>query len=88
LRGRGSISLILPASSFAEAAAALRARHCGGITLIPLWPRAGMAAKMVILTARKHSKSPDAVHPGLVLHDEHGITPEAEAMLRGSAALL
>jgi len=88
LRGRGSISLILPASSFAEAAAALRARHCGGITLIPLWPRAGMAAKMIILTARKHSKGPDAVHPGLILHDETGITPAAEAVLRGDGAAL
>lgn len=87
LRGRGSIGLILPASSFAEAAAALKARHCGGVTLIPLWPRAGQPAKMVILTARKHSKSPDAVHPGLVLHDENGITPAAEAILRGGAAL-
>ena len=87
LRGRGSISLILPAPSFAEAAAALRARQCGGITLIPLWPRAGIAAKMIILTARKHRKSPDAVHPGLMLHDETGITPAAEAVLRGGAAL-
>ncbi|MBB5371842.1 tRNA1(Val) (adenine(37)-N6)-methyltransferase [Acidocella aromatica] len=87
LRGRGSISLILPAASFAEAAAALKARHCGAITLIPLWPRTGQAAKMVIITARKHSKSPDVVHPGLVLHDESSITPEAEAILRGGAAL-
>jgi len=42
---------------------------------------------MVILTARKHSKSPDAVHPGLVLHDERGITQAAEVVLRGVAAL-
>lgn len=87
LRGRGSISLVLPAASFAEAAAVLRERHCGAITLIPLWPRAGLAAKMIIITARKHSKSPDAVHPGLILHGEHGITPETEAILRGGAGL-
>jgi tRNA1(Val) A37 N6-methylase TrmN6 len=87
LRGRGSISLILPAASFAEAAGALKERHCGGVTLIPLWPRARQPAKMVIITARKHSKSPDTVHPGLVLHDERGITTEAEAILRSGAAL-
>ncbi len=87
LRGRGSIGLILPAPSFAEAASALRARHCGAITLIPLWPRAGLPAKMVILTALKHSKTPDAVHPGLMLHDAGGITQAAEAILRGGAAL-
>jgi tRNA1(Val) A37 N6-methylase TrmN6 len=38
---------------------------------------------MVILTARKASRSPDTVHPGLVLHGESGITPAAEAILRG-----
>jgi tRNA1(Val) A37 N6-methylase TrmN6 len=83
LRAKGGIFLVLPAASFAAAAAALRANGCGGITLIPLWPRAGVAAKMVILTARKASRSPDTVHPGLVLHGESGITPAAEAILRG-----
>jgi tRNA1(Val) A37 N6-methylase TrmN6 len=83
LRAKGGICLVLPASSFAMAAAALRTSGCGGVTLIPLWPRAGLAAKMIILTACKGSKSPDAVHPGLVLHDEGGITEAADEILRG-----
>jgi tRNA1(Val) A37 N6-methylase TrmN6 len=87
LRSRGSISLILPAASFAAASAALKAHHCGAVTLIPLWPRLGCAAKMVILAARKHGNGPDNVHPGLALHDETGITPAAEAILRGGAPL-
>ncbi len=87
LRARGSISLVLPAASFAAAATALRAHGCGQVILTPLWPRAGVAAKMIIITARKGSRGPDEVRPGLVLHDEAGITPAAQAVLRDGAAL-
>lgn len=87
VRPKGSVSLIIPAASFAEAASQLRAQKCGAITLVPLWPRAGLAAKMVILTAAKASRARDRVHPGLVLHDEAGISPEADAVLREIAAL-
>ena len=87
VRPKGSISLILPAASFATATAALRAQKCGTITLLPLWPRAGQAAKMVILTARKASRAADKVLPGLILHDEFGITASAQAVLRDGAAL-
>lgn len=86
LRPRGSISLILPAASVAPACAAL-APQCGGITLLPLWPRAGQPAKMLLISARKNTKSPGAILPGLVLHDEAGITPAAQAILREGAAL-
>lgn len=88
VRPQGSVSLILPAASFTQAVAALRAQKCGGITLLPLWPRAGQAAKMVILTARKASRASDRILPGLVLHDETGISPAAQAVLRDGAALL
>lgn len=87
VRPKGSISLVLPAASFAEAAAQLRAAKCGGISLIPLWPRVKTAAKMVILTATKASRAPDRVHTGLILHDDQGITPEAQAILRDGGAL-
>ncbi len=86
VRPKGSVSLILPAASFAEAASQLRAQKCGGITLIPLWPRIGLAAKMVIITATKASRAGAKIHPGLVLHDETGITPAAQAILRDGAA--
>jgi len=87
LRPKGTITLILPAAALSATAAALRA-GCGGVTLFPLWPRAGMAAKMVIMCARKGSKSPDRVLPGLVLHDAQGITAEAQGFLREGKALL
>ncbi len=82
LKPRGSITLILPAASYAEAATSLAAARCGGITLYPLWPRAGQAAKQVILQARRGSRTPARVLPGLVLHGQEGITPQAEAVLR------
>jgi len=87
VRPKGSVSLILSATSFAEAASQLRVQKCGAITLLPLWPRAGLAAKMVILTAIKASRAGAKIHPGLVLHDEAGITPAAQAILRDGAAL-
>ncbi len=85
LRPRGSVTLILPASGFATASAAL-GRNCGGITLFPLWPGAGVPAKLVILAARKGVKTADCVRAGLVLHDADGITQAAQEILRDGAA--
>jgi tRNA1Val (adenine37-N6)-methyltransferase len=87
LHPKGSITLILPASSLASCVSELRNTGCGGITLFPLWPHAGQPAKMVIIAARKNAKSPDRVMPGLVLHDETGITESAQKILRDGAAL-
>ena len=81
LRDKGTITLALPAATYAEAASLLHPA-CGGITLLPLWPRAGVKAKMILVQAQKASRAPDALLPGLVLHDESGITKEAERLLR------
>jgi tRNA1(Val) A37 N6-methylase TrmN6 len=87
VKPKGSISLIIPAASFAAAVAALRGQKCGAISLIPLWPRAGQAAKMAVVTAVKASRAGSKILPGLVLHDGQGITPAAQAVLRDGAAL-
>jgi tRNA1(Val) A37 N6-methylase TrmN6 len=87
LRPRGSLTLILPAAAFAQGAAAIRLADCTGVTLFPLWSRSGQPAKMLLLSARRGVKSPDRVLPGLVLHDEAGITPAAQAVLRDGHAL-
>ncbi len=86
LRTGGSFTLILPAAALVEGLAALAAAH-GGVTVFPLWPKAGVAAKMVVLSARKGARSPARILPGLVLHDEGGMTPSAEAILRGGGGL-
>jgi tRNA1(Val) A37 N6-methylase TrmN6 len=87
LKPRGTITLVLPAAAFSEAAGCLIAEGCGAINLFPLWPRAGQPAKQIIISAIRATKSPGKILPGLILHDETGITPAAEAVLRGGAAL-
>lgn len=86
LRDKGSITLALPAFAYAEAVSLLRPL-CGGITLLPLWPRPGVKAKIILVRAQKASHAPDSLLPGLVLHDENGISSRAEAVLRGGEAL-
>jgi tRNA1(Val) A37 N6-methylase TrmN6 len=56
----------------------------GGITVCPLWPRAGASAKRLIIRARKGVATPFALTAGLILHAENGdYTAEAGAVLRG-----
>ena len=81
----GFFTTIIRADRAPQALAALGQR---GIHLLPLWPRTGMPAKRVILMARKGSRAPFALLPGLVLHEADGAyTAQAEAILRGGAAL-
>lgn len=81
----GFFTAIVRADRMPEALAALGHR---GVHLLPLWPRAGMTAKRVILLARKGSRAPFALLPGLVLHEADGrYTSETEEVLRGGARL-
>lgn len=82
----GHFTLILPAAGLVEGLAALAETH-GGLTLFPFWPRTGVAAKIFVLSGRKGSKAPARILPGLVLHDEAGITAAAEAVLREGCEL-
>lgn len=64
------------------------AGRAGAIVVVPLWPRAGVAAKRVIVTARKGVRTPLRLAPGLVLHREDGrFTDAAEAILRDAGSL-
>ena len=84
---RGSLTFVLPASRFAEAAGAMQSARCHGVALLPLWPHAGQPARRVLVQARRHGRQPDWVAPGLVLHGAAGWTPEADAVLRHAAPL-
>ena len=67
---------------------ALAALPKTGVNILPLWPRAGMAAKRVILQARKGSRAPVGLLAGLALHEADGrYTAAAEAILRDGASL-
>ena len=85
---RGTVSVLVPAAQFGRAAAAARAAGLSALVLIPLWPRAGVAAKLVILRGIRGARGPDRVAAGLVLHEADGqFTPAAQAVLREGAAL-
>ena len=81
----GTFTLVLRADRMGEALAALPDR---GVTIFPLWPRAGEAAKRVILQGRQGARTPLVIRPGLVLHETDGrYTAEADAVLRNAAPL-
>jgi tRNA1(Val) A37 N6-methylase TrmN6 len=87
LRPRGGLTVIHRADRVDELLVSLH-KKAGAVEVIPLWPRAGVAAKRVIVRARKGLKSPAVIHPGLVLHQADGrFTPQAEAILRGALSL-
>ncbi len=84
----GTLSMIVPAGLLTETAGALEAAGCGGVSLFPLWPRAGVAAKLVVVRGVRASRAPGRVLAGLALHAADGaFTGEAEAVLRDGAAL-
>jgi tRNA1(Val) A37 N6-methylase TrmN6 len=81
----GTFTAILRADRLAEALAALPER---GVTVFPLWPKAGVEAKRVILQVWAGSRAPARLLAGMVLHQGDGTwTPEADAVLRGGASL-
>ncbi len=88
LRPRGTLSFVVAASALPDCLAAFAASGCGGCAALPLWPRAGVAARLVLLRGVKGARSPFRLLPGLVLHEPSGAyTAEAERVLRDGAAL-
>lgn len=87
LKSGGSLSVIFPAERLASLLALMEGRF-GDIAVLPLWPRAGMPAKRVIVQGRRDRRSPLRLLPGLVLHGQgQGFTPATERILRDAAPL-
>ena len=89
VRPKGGLALIHRADRVDEILSHLHGK-AGEVTLIPLWPRVGVAAKRVIVKARKGVRGGAVLHPGLVLHGPEGeqrYTDAASAILRDGAAL-
>jgi len=81
----GTFTAILRADRMDEALAALPGT---GVTVFPLWPRAGMPAGRVILSVHKDSRARLVLLPGLVLHAGDGEWSDAaDAVLRQGAPL-
>ena len=87
LRPHGSLTLLYRADALDRLIAALTGL-VGGIEIVPLWPRAGFAARRIIVRGRKGSRAPSILHAGLILHTAAGYTVEAESLLRQGQALL
>ncbi|MEX2643556.1 MAG: hypothetical protein WD270_08890, partial [Acetobacterales bacterium] len=84
---RGSVTLIHRADRLDRLIAALTGR-AGEIAVFPLWPRAGVPARRVLVQARKGMRGGSRLLAGLVLHGGDGkYTGAAEAVLRDAAPL-
>lgn len=67
---------------------ALFQERFGMIAVLPLYPKAGAAARRVIVSGRLAQSGPASLLPGLVLHEANGdFTPAAQGILRDGAAL-
>ena len=87
LHSAGTLTLIWRADGLADVLAAL-GEGFGDVAVLPIHGRAGAPAIRVLVRARKGSRAPLALWPGLMLNDETGRpTAEAEAVLRGANAL-
>ena len=82
LKPNGTLTLIHRADMIDKILQAMGTRF-GAVEIIPLWPRAGVEAKRVIIRAMKGRKTPACIHAGLILHEPDGsYTKEAEQILR------
>ena len=87
MRPGGSLTLLVPAASVGPALDALSQAGCGGPHLLPLWPRAGQEAKLLLVRAVRGGRGAGRILPGLVLHQDDGFTAAARAILWDGAAL-
>lgn len=87
LRTGGTLTVIFPADRLDHLLGEL-GKGAGDLRVFPLWPKAGRAAKRVIVRARRGSRAPMRLLSGMVLHEADGrYTTEAENILRRAAAL-
>jgi tRNA1(Val) A37 N6-methylase TrmN6 len=83
----GTLTLILPASRLPEFVQGCAASQIGALKIMPLWPRAGRPAKLMIVQGSLQGRSPLRLLAGLTLHDTQGFSPAADQILRDGAAL-
>jgi tRNA1(Val) A37 N6-methylase TrmN6 len=87
LAHKGTVVILHRADRLPEVIALLESR-CGETEIVPLWPKAGRAAKRVIVRARKGVRAGCSLWPGLILHESDGrYTAAADSVLRRAAPL-
>lgn len=84
---KGTVTVIHRADRLGQILGVMEGR-LGAVTVFPLWPKAGVPAKRVIVQGRKSCRAPLTLRAGLVLHEaDGGFTRGAEAILRHGAPL-
>lgn len=90
---KGLVTMIQRADRVPDLMAAM-ARHLGSLELLPLTPRSGRAARLVLMRGRKGGRAAFRLHAGWCLHegpahesDGEDYTPATAAVLRDAAAL-
>ncbi len=86
LKPKGRLTLVHRSDRLDRILAVLAGR-LGEITVHPLWPMAGRAAKRVLITGRRDVRGGLTISPGLVLHEPDGRPrPILNAIARHGAA--
>lgn len=88
LRAGGSFIIIHRADRLDDVLTSLR--DCvRDVVVVPLWPKAGMSAKRVIVSGAYRDGDPVELVPGLILHEADGrYTDAAERILRHAGGLV
>jgi len=87
LKSRGMLTIIYCAERTSELLEGLTSHNFGAIELIPLWPRAHLCAKRILIRAQKCRKLSTKIQPGIILHNEMGYTDIANHLLMEGGAL-
>ncbi len=87
LKPGGRLTLIHRADRLGDILGALGGRF-GAAAIFPFWPKSGVEAKRILVSAIKGRRTLPRLLPGLVLHEAGGgYTCEAEAILRDAGPL-
>lgn len=86
LRAKGTLTVIYPAEGLADVLQAMDGKF-GSLVLFPLWPKAGIPAKRVLIQGKKDAKGPLKLLSGMILHEADDYTVKAKAVLREGEAL-
>jgi tRNA1(Val) A37 N6-methylase TrmN6 len=88
LRHRGTLTIIVPPGLLEASLTAMRDAKVPAERVVPIWPKQGRPARLMVVCGRKHGRTPLVLTAGLTMHDETGaFRPETEAILRGGAML-
>jgi tRNA1(Val) A37 N6-methylase TrmN6 len=85
-RPGGTLILIHRPDALGAMLGALEGR-AGAATVLPVYARADAPATRILLRAKKGSRAPLSIAPGLVLHENARFTAAAEAIHRGEAVI-